>query len=230
MRDIILNSDYWGVALNCVAFLVGSWLLKKFRSPIFNPILIGALIAAAFIWLLDIPYEKYAQSSNYITYLLAPATVALALPLYEQIELVKKHCAAIFISVTAGVIAGMVGVLCIAALFGLQHWQYVTMLPKSITTPIGISLSEELGGVREITVVVIVMTGIFGNITAEWVCKTFKITNPISRGLAIGNCSHVIGTSKAFEMGKIEGAMGGIAILIAGIITVFAAMLMSGFY
>lgn len=230
MKDLILQTTYWAVFANCAGFVFGSALSKKFRTPIFNPILVSTLLVIAFLCIADIPYADYEKSVAPLSYLLAPATVALALPLYEQLETVAKNCAAILVSLTAGLLAGMSGVLAIAVIFGLDHAQYITLLPKSITTPIGLCVSDELGGIRSITVAAIILTGIFGNISADWICRKFKITNPISKGLAIGNCAHVIGTTKAFEMGEVEGAMGGVAVLLAGIITVFAATVFATLY
>ena len=230
MKDVLLNCVYWGVFANCAGFLLGDFLMKKLKCPLFNPILVAAALVIAMLYFTGIDYDSYAESASPLSYLLAPATVALALPLYEQLEIVKKNGAAILVSITSGLVAGMFGVLAIAFLFNLEHIQYVTILPKSITTPIGLSLSQELGGIEPITVAIIVATGIFGNISAEWICKTFKITDPIAKGLAIGNCSHVMGTTKAFEMGKVEGAMGSVAVLVAGIITVFAALVFAKLY
>ena len=164
-----------------------------------------------------------------ISYLLTPATVCLAVPLYEQMSLLKKNFKAVAAGIVSGVLASLVSVLVLAKLFGLSHEQYVTLLPKSITTAIGMGISEELGGIVTITVAVIIITGILGNVIAELVCKVFHIQEPIAKGLALGTASHAIGTAKAMEMGPVEGAMSSLAIAVAGLLTVIGASVFAGF-
>ena len=156
------------------------------------------------------------------------ATVCLAVPLYEQLSLLKKNFKAVAAGIFSGVLASLVSVLGLSALFGLNHEQYVTLLPKSITTAIGMGISEELGGIVTITVASIIITGILGNVIAEFVCKVFKIHHPIAKGLALGTASHAIGTAKAMEMGPIEGAMSSLAIAVAGLLTVIGASVFAG--
>lgn len=176
-----------------------------------------------------IDYEEYNEGAKYISYLLTPATVCLAVPLYEQLSLLKKNFMAVAVGILSGVLASLVSVLALAKLFDLNHQQYVTLLPKSITTAIGMGVSEELGGLVTITVAVIVITGILGNVIAEFICKIFKIHEPIAKGLALGTASHAIGTAKAMEMGQIEGAMSSLAIAVAGLLTVIGASVFAGF-
>lgn len=142
---------------------------------------------------------------------------------YQQMELLKKNLKAVVGGITAGVLSSLLSIFLLARLFSLNHEQYVTLLPKSITTAIGMGISEELGGIQTITVAVIIITGIFGNVTAEIICKIFRIHNPVAKGLAIGTASHAIGTAKAMEMGEIEGAMSSLAIAVAGLLTVMGA-------
>ena len=176
-----------------------------------------------------IDYKEYNEGAKYISYLLTPATVCLAVPLYEQLSLLKKNFMAVAVGILSGVLASLVSVLALAKLFDLNHQQYVTLLPKSITTAIGMGVSEELGGLVTITVAVIVITGILGNVIAEFICKVFKIHEPIAKGLALGTASHAIGTAKAMEMGQIEGAMSSLAIAVAGLLTVIGASVFAGF-
>lgn len=147
------------------------------------------------------------------------------IPLYRQLELLKQHATAILLGVCSGVVASMGGIFVIAALFHLSHEEYVTFLPKSITTAIGMGVSEELGGIVTITVAIIILTGIIGNVIASTVCKVFRIEEPIAKGLAIGTAAHAIGTARALEMGPIEGAMSSLAVAVAGILTAFTASL-----
>ena len=161
--------------------------------------------------------------------MLTPATVCLAIPLYEQIELLKNNIKAIVLGIMSGAIASLGSVFILSKVFQLSHEQYVTLLPKSITTAIGMGISEELGGIVTITVAVIIITGIVGNIIAEGVCRIFKIEEKVAKGLAIGSSSHAIGTVKAMEMGEIEGAMSSLAIVVSGVITVVMASVFAGF-
>ena len=183
----------------------------------------------AVLMIFKVDYKKYNESAKYISYLLTPATVCLAVPLYEQMSLLKKNFRAVAVGIVSGVLASLVSVLALSRIFGLSHELYVTLLPKSITTAIGMGVSEELGGIVTITVAVIIITGILGNVIAELVCKIFRIQNPIAKGLALGTASHAIGTAKAMEMGPVEGAMSSLAIAVAGLLTVIGASVFAGF-
>lgn len=220
MEEIILSSTTVGVVISLISYGLGSLMKKKWKLAIFNPLLISIVLTILVLSLLGVDYETYNESAKYLSYLLTPATVCLAVPLYQKLELLKKNILAIVIGVVSGVLTSFVSVLCLAYLFGLEHSQYVTLLPKSITTAIGMGLSEEFGGYVSITVAAIVITGVIGNMLAEVICKVFRIKNPISRGLAIGCASHAMGTSKAMEMGEIEGAMSSLAIVVTGLGTV----------
>ena len=153
----------------------------------------------------------------------------MAIPLYEQVELLKKHAWAILAGLLSGVFSGIICVLVLSHLFKLDHAQYVTLLPKSITTAIGMGVSEELGGYVTITVAVIIVTGILGNVIAELVCRMFKIEEPVAKGIAIGSAAHAVGTAKAMELGEIEGAMSSLSIAVAGLLTVIFSPMFAGF-
>lgn len=163
-------------------------------------------------------------------YFLTPATVALAVPLYEQIEPLKKNWKAILAGIFAGAMTSALCVLVLSLIFKLSHKQYVTLLPKSITTAIGMGLSEELGGIVTITVAVIIVTGVIGNMFAESICKLFHISDPVAKGVGIGSASHAMGTSKAMEMGEIEGAMSSLSIAVSGLMTVVVSLIFSHIY
>ena len=226
MREIITNSAFFGVFISILGYEVGLLLRKKFKNPIFNPLLIAIIFIIAVLLLLGIDYDSYNEGAKYISYLLTPATVCLAVPLYEQLTLLKRNWRAIIAGIASGVIASLGSVFLLALVFGLTHEEYVTLLPKSITTAIGMELSREMGGIVTISVAVIVVTGIFGNVMAESVCKLFRIKEPVAKGIAIGTASHAVGTAKAMEMGHEEGAMSSLAIAVAGILT---AVLISAF-
>lgn len=223
MNEVFLNSATIGVVLSIFAYQIGVFLKKKTNSPFLNPLLVSVVIIMAILIVFKVDYESYNSSAKYLSYLLTPVTVSLAIPLYRQMESLKKNFKAIMLSVLAGTLASMGVILLMSILFGLSHEEYVTLLPKSITTAIGMVVSEELGGYVTITVAVIVVTGILGNIIGEFVCKVFRIQHPISKGLALGTSAHAIGTTKAMEMGEIEGAMSSLAIVVAGLITVLGA-------
>lgn len=219
MREIITNSAFFGVFISILGYEVGLLLKKKLKNPVFNPLLIAIIFVIAALLLLGIDYDSYNEGAKYISYLLTPATVCLAVPLYEQLTLLKRNWRAIIIGIASGVIASLGSVFLLALAFGLTHEEYITLLPKSITTAIGMELSREMGGIVTISVAVIVVTGIFGNVMAEIVCKLFRIKEPVARGIAIGTASHAVGTAKAMEMGREEGAMSSLAIAVAGILT-----------
>ena len=183
----------------------------------------------AVLLIFNVDYEKYNSGAQYISYLLTPATICLAIPLYEQFELLKKNYQAVLIGILSGVITSLCSILAFALIFGFDHKAYVTLLPKSITTAIGIGVTEELGGYISIAVAVIILTGILGNILAEFICKIFRITHPIAKGIAIGTSAHALGTAKAIELGEIEGAMSSLSIVVSGLLTVVGASIFAHF-
>ena len=177
-----------------------------------------------------IDYDVYYSGAKYLNWLLTPATVCLAIPLYEKIDVLKSNWKAIAAGIISGVLASLVFVLAISAIFGLTHAEYVTFLPKSITTAIGMGVTEELGGYTDLTAAVIIVTGILGNLLAPVLCKLFRITEPVAKGIAIGTSSHAMGTAKAMEMGEVEGAMSSLSIAIAGLLTVIGASIFAEIY
>ena len=187
------------------------------------PLLVSSLLSICFLYATGTTYDSYSEGASTISYLLTPATVCLAVPLYEQIEHLKRNYHAVTLGIVAGVLASMTSILGMVLLLGMEHQAYVTLLPKSITTAIGMSVSEELGGNVPVTILVIVITGITGNIFAEKFLRLIKVNEPIAKGIAIGSASHVIGTSKAMEMGQTEGAMSTLAIVTSGVLTVKTA-------
>ena len=230
MKEILCNSAYFGVTVSLIGYGAGIMLKKKFKYAFLNPLLISIIFVIGVVTLCGLDYESYENSAQYLSYLLTPATVCLAVPLYQQMTLLKKNLAAVACGILAGVLASLGSVLLLAFLFGLEHDVYVTLLPKSITTAIGMGVSEELGGLVTITVAVIIVTGVIGNVIGEAVCKLFRIYEPIAKGLALGTSSHAIGTAKALEMGEVEGAMSSLAIAVAGLLTVIGASVFAGFY
>ncbi len=229
MIEFLENSVFWGAAISLLAYEFGLLLKKKFKMAIFNPLLMAIFCVIGILAVLGVDYQKYNEGGKYLSYLLTPATVCLAVPLYEQLSLLKKNLKAVAAGIISGVLASLVSVFLLAKMFQLSHEQYVTLLPKSITTAIGMGVSEELGGIVTITVAVIIITGVLGNMIGELVCKIFRIQDPIAKGLALGTSAHAIGTAKAMELGEVEGAMSSLAIAVAGLLTVIAASVFAGF-
>ena len=229
MKELLTESVYFGVTISIVSYGIGLFLKKKLKWGILNPLLVSILFVVGFLILFDIDYDMYNQTAKYLSYLLTPATVALAIPLYQKITLLKKNGLAVFLGILSGVLSSLLSVLAMAWLFGLSHRAYVTLLPKSITTAIGMGVSDELGGITTITVAVIIVTGVLGNVIGQSVCKLFKIYEPIAVGLALGTSAHAIGTAKALELGEVEGAMSSLSIVVSGLITVVGASVFAMF-
>ena len=220
MIEFLTGSAFFGVLISLIGYYLGTLLKKKVNFPLFNPFLISVIFTICALLLLRVDYDSYYQSAKYLNYLLTPATVCLAIPLYEQMHLLRKNFWAIFAGILAGVLAALTSILLLALLFKLDHARYVTLLPKSITTAIGMVVSEEMGGYPGITSTAILITGLTGNVFAEGFLKLIRVTEPVAKGIAMGTSAHAIGTAKAFEIGETEGAMSSLSIAVAGIITV----------
>lgn len=229
MNDLFTNAVFSGVSLSLITYMLGCFLKSRYKLAILNPLLISVLLTIAVLCVCHVDYEVYMEGAKYLSWFLTPATVCLAIPLYEQIALLKKNFKAVISGILSGVLASLVTVFVLSLLMGFSHAEYVTLLPKSITMAIGMGVSEELGGYVNITVAVIVITGVLGNMLAEPVCKIFHITEPIAKGVAIGSSSHAIGTAKAMELGEIEGAMSSLSIAVAGVLTVIGASVFADF-
>ena len=228
MNELLLNSAYFGFVITLGAYLAGLWLKKKTGLAVMNPLLVGVILVIGFLLALKVDYQTYMEGAKYISYLLTPSTVCLAIPLYKQLRLLKDNAVAVIGGITSGVITSAICIFALAKLLKLDHQMYVTFLPKSITTAIGMGVCEETGGITVIAVVCIILTGILGNIIAESLFKLLHIHHPIARGLALGTSAHAIGTARALEMGEVEGAMSSLAIAVAGLMTVIVAPLAAG--
>lgn len=229
MNEFFANAAFAGVSVSLISYMIGVYLKKKLNVGLFNPLLISIAVTIIFLVLAHIDYDAYNEGARYLSWLLTPATVCLAIPLYEEFELLKSNVRAVMCGIISGVLTSLITILVLALFFGLTHEEYVTLLPKSITTAIGMGVSEELGGYVTITVAVIIITGVIGNILAEFICKIFRIEEPIAKGIAIGSAAHAIGTAKAMENGEVEGAMSSLSIAVAGILTVVGASVFAHF-
>ena len=223
------NSVFFGAAVSIISYGIGVLLQKKFKLAIFNPLLISIVLTIIILLVSHIDYDTYYEGAKYLSYLLTPATICLAIPLYEQLELLKSNWKAILAGILSGVLTALVSVLAMSVLFNLSHEEYVTLLPKSITTAIGMGISEELGGYVTLTVAIIIITGILGNISAPLIYRIFKIRHPIAKGIALGSSAHAIGTARAIEMGEVEGAMSSLSIAVSGLLTVAGASVFAQF-
>lgn len=219
LNQFLTGSAVWGVVLTLAAFALGTLVNRKTGKAFCNPLLLGSIFVIIFLTVLEIPYPDYKASAAPINYLLLPATVSLAIPLYEKWELLKKNAAAILAGIAVGTLVSLCSAWLLAVALHLTREQYITILPKSVTTAISMDISAELGGIVALTSAVVVLTGIAGNLLAESVCKWFGITDPIAKGVGIGTSAHAVGTSRALQMGEVEGAMSGLSIAVAGILT-----------
>ena len=219
LNGFLSGSAAWGVLLTLAAFALGTLINKTTGKAIFNPLLLGSIFVILFLSLLNISYADYKASAAPVNYLLLPATISLAIPLYEKWDLLKENAAAIIAGISVGTLVSLGSALALAVAMGLTREQYVTLLPKSVTTAISMDVAAELGGIAALTGAIVILTGIAGNLLAETVCKVFHITDPIAKGVGIGTSAHAVGTSKALQMGEVEGAMSGLSIAVAGVLT-----------
>ena len=226
--NTISTTIFFGAALTLICFSVGLIVQKKFKLKILNPIIISVAMIIIILNIADISYDTYNNGAQLISIFLTPATVCLAVPLYEKLQLLKDNLLAVLGGIIAGVAANLMLIWGVCVAFNLDKTIFATMAPKSITTAIGMVRSEETGGIVNITVAMIVITGNTGYLFAETIIRLFKIKSPVAKGIAIGNSTHVLGTSKAVELGEVEGAMSGLAVAVAGIITVIVVPLVLG--
>ncbi|MGN1210944.1 MAG: LrgB family protein [Candidatus Cryptobacteroides sp.] len=229
MKELVESSVFIGVMISLASYGLGIWLRKKTGLSFMNPLLISIILVIAFLLLTGVSYQTYAEGARAISFLLTPATVCLAVPLYQQFNLLKQNWKAVVAGLVSGVVSSLVCIFLLALLFRFEHQTYVTFLPKSITTAIGMGVAEELGGYVSLAVVVIVITGVFGNVVAEGVLRLFRIEEPIAKGIAIGSSSHAVGTAKAMEIGQVEGAMSSLSIVVCGLLTVVGASIFAQF-
>ncbi len=221
-----INRPLFGVLLSLTAFQVGTLLYKKTRLSILNPLLVASILVMVFLFYFGIDFETYNLGGDYISFFLGPATVVLAVPLYKTIRLLKSNALPILAGISAGCIAGISSILALSSLLGLDEVISKSLAPKSVTTPIGIEISKQIGGLPAITVAAIVITGIAGAVLGPFICRCFRIKDKVAVGVAIGTASHALGTTRAIELGETEGAMSGLAIGISGLITVFLVPLL----
>lgn len=227
--DQILNTQLFGLITILAFYNVGLFIQRKAQKPIFNSLLICIILIILFLKITKIPYENFKIGADTMNFMLGPVTVVLAVPLYRQFDLFKKHLKEILVGILVGVVTSFIVITLIGKLTATDNNIVYSILPKSITTPMGISLVNALGGVESITVVCIIATGIFGNILGELILKICRIKHPVAKGIAMGTAAHAMGTSKALEMGEVEGAMSSLSIGISGVLTVMLVPVLINF-
>ncbi len=220
LNNFIASSTFWGAFITLLFFFIGDWLFRKTKFFLFSPLLISVTLCIVFLCVTKIPFTEYEASAKVISWFLTPCTVALAIPLYEQFEKLKENAFAILAGILTGVIVNLASVYALCVVFKIGHTEYVSLLPKSITTAISFAITQQYEGHVAITAMMVILAGNVGNLFAEVICKLCRITEPVAVGVAIGTSSHALGTSKALQIGDTEGAMSGLSIAVTGLITV----------
>lgn len=219
----LVNNPLFGILLTLFAFEIGMTIYKKTKIPLLNPLLIAIALVIAVLVSCHISFETYNIGGNFINAFLGPATVILAVPLYKQLQLLKNHFVPIMTGIIVGSFASMCCVIIMGYFLGVNHELIASLVPKSVTTPIGVEVASGLGGIPSITVIAVIITGITGAIIAPMVCKLLKIDHEVAMGVSMGTAAHAVGTTKALEIGETHGAMSSLSIGVAGLITVFLA-------
>ena len=230
MREFIQTSAFLGIIITLGTYELGIIIRKKWNFALINPMLLSIIFSIILLLAFHIDYSEYIASAKYISFLLTPATVCLAVPLYEKFEYLKKNALAVVLGIGAGVVTSLATVFILSLLFRLDENMFTTLLPKSVTVAIAMGINSEIGGYSALTAVSICITGILGNISAEGACRLFRIIDPVAQGVAIGTASHAVGTARALEMGETQGAMSSLSLVVAGILTVILATPVAALY
>ena len=228
--DFFSEAVYLGVFISLGSYFLGMHIKKRLKLAIFNPLLLAIVFTIVFLLAARMPYAVYYQGAKYISYLLTPATVCFAIPLYRQLHVLRRHMAAILVSIFAGSLTSVASIFLMGKLFGLPAHIHASLSPKSVTTPIATAIAEEMGGVVGCTVIAVIFTGILGAIFAASLKKLLRLKSDIAWGVATGTSSHAIGTSAVMEESEVAGAMGSLSIAIAGVMTVIIVPLLNGIY
>lgn len=230
INDFVATSSVFGVVLTIFVFQIGILVNMKYNKSFTNPLLIGFILCSIILIVFKIDYDSYNASAQYVTYLLAPTTVCLAITMYEQINALKSNWKAVFAGVATGIFANFVMIYALCKVFGLDTTQFATLLPKSTTTAIAIPTTQIIGGIVPITVAAIVFTGILGNVFGEQILKFFKVEEPVAKGLALGSASHSVGIARALQIGPVEGSMATLAMVTGGLGTAIVASFLVSLY
>ena len=224
MAEAMLFSPFFGLVLTCVAWCIGCWVQKRTGIFLLNPLVIAVAIILAVLVALDIPYSTYQLGGDMISLMLGPVTAVLALNIYHQRTLLREYFWPVVIGCLAGTLTSVGSILLLCRLLVLDSSIAASLMPKSVTTAIAVAISDAGGGIQSITVAAVLIAGAVGAIFAPLFSKLFRVTDPVAEGVAIGACSHALGTSKAMEIGQLQGAMSSISICICGILTSLLAL------
>lgn len=219
MNEFLSQLPLFSLVLTVGAYQIGLLCQRKWKTPLCNPLLIGVALVVSVVLVTGFSVETYQTEMKIFSWLITPATVALAVPLYRQMQTLKKNLPAILAGVAAGAVTALASVFGLCALFSLDKQTTVSLLPKSVTVAIGLALSKQSGGIEALTSLVIAFTGILGSVIGPMLCKLLRLKNPIAQGVAFGTSAHVIGTTKANELGSIQGAVSSLSLAVAGILT-----------
>lgn len=230
MKEVNEITVYFSLFITLFVFYTAIRIKNKCNLSILNPLLVSIIVMILFLKIMGMPTELYGRNTEILMYLLTPATICLALPLYQNLYLLKQYWQALLTGISAGVISNLIIIYLSAKVFRLSYKEFVTILPKSITSAISLAISEELGGNVTVTILVVVITGVMGNVLADGIFHRMKLKNKTAKGVALGTSAHVIGTSKAMEYGEAEGGMASLAIVISGILTVIIISIFTRFY
>lgn len=223
MIESLLYSPYLWITVTVGFYLLAAKLQKKFPTPLLNPLLFAIIAIIILLLVTEIPLEAYQSGGNMVGIFVTPATVALAIKLHKNFIYLKKYYKAILLGVISGVIFHTMLIFLFGLLYKFDAEMVSTLFPKSITTAIAVGVSETMNGIVPLTVAVVVFTGIIGSVVAPYIFKIGKITDPVAQGVAIGSSAHAVGTTKAIEIGEIQGAMSGLSIVVTGIVVVILA-------
>ncbi len=224
MLNSLTSSPLFGIVLTCGSYLIGLQVQKKLKHPLANPLIIGAVLSIVLLLTFDIPLENYQIGSSFISMFLGPATAILALSIYRQLPVLKANILPVIAGTAVGSAVSMSSVLLLCRLFRLDEIMAKSLLAKSVTTAIAIEITAQQGGIPSITVAAVVITGIMGAVFSPLLIKLLRVNDSVAAGLAIGTSSHALGTTKALQIGEVEGALSSIAIGVAGFITVIFGM------
>lgn len=227
MIDVVLQSPFFGLTLCIVSFLLGKWVQKKTGWLLANPLIIAALLCVSVLVLFQVPYDAFQHGAAAINWMLGPVTALLALSIYNQRQVLREYFVPVLVGCLTGSVTSMASILGLCHLFGVDKAVTAAILPKSCTTPIAISIAESHGGLAAIAACCVLIAGATGAICAPLFAKWFGITDPVAQGIATGACSHALGTTRAREMGELQGAMSSIAIGVCGLISVFLSLLLT---
>ncbi len=220
ISDFLTNSLSFGLFISLTCYWIATIIYRKTKFFLFAPLLVACALIIIFLVVFKVPYESYLKGANFLYYLMTPCTVALAIPLYRQFSKLRDNAPAIILGIIAGILANAILIFFFCSIFKINHSEYASILPKSITTPIGIALSNQNGGIESVTILLITIAGNMANIFGVIFCRIFRITEPVAQGVACGTSGHAMGTAKALEMGEVQGAMSGLSIAVCGLLTV----------